>query len=100
MRLLDEIGEHLLGDFEIGNDAVFIGLMATMLPGVTARACPSRPPTASMRPFTLLVAIEGSLTTMPFPCIDAGVGRTESIARSLEKEKRERRLNENSKMLI
>ena len=46
----------------------FIGLIATMLPGVRPSMSFASLPTASMRPFTLLIAtIDGSLTTMPLP---------------------------------
>ena len=46
----------------------FIGLMATMLPGVRPSISLASRPTASTRPFSLLTAtIDGSLTTMPFP---------------------------------
>jgi hypothetical protein len=42
--------------------------MATMLPGVRPSMSFASLPTASTRPFTLLIAtIDGSLTTMPFP---------------------------------
>ena len=44
----------------------FIGLMATMLPGVRPSISFASLPTASTRPLTLFTAtIDGSLTTMP-----------------------------------
>ena len=44
----------------------FIGLMATMLPGVRPSMSFASLPTASTLPVTLLTAtIDGSLTTMP-----------------------------------
>jgi hypothetical protein len=57
----------------------FIGLMATMLPGVRPSISFASLPTASTRPLTLLMAtIDGSLTTMPLPLgVDAGVGGAE-----------------------
>ncbi len=46
----------------------FIGLIATMLPGVRPSISFASLPTASIFPVTLLMAtIEGSLTTMPLP---------------------------------
>ncbi|MBP1634561.1 MAG: hypothetical protein H6Q10_1135 [Acidobacteria bacterium] len=46
----------------------FIGLMATMLPGVRPSMSLASRPTASTRPLILLMAtIEGSFTTMPLP---------------------------------
>ena len=46
----------------------FIGLMATMLPGVRPSISLASLPTASTRPLTLLMAMmDGSLTTMPLP---------------------------------
>jgi hypothetical protein len=46
----------------------FIGLIATMFPGVRPSISLASRPTASTRPFNLLMAtIEGSLTTMPLP---------------------------------
>src|SRR5262249_20598819 len=77
----------------------FIGLMATMLPGVRPSMSFASLPTASTRPFTLLIAtIDGSLTTMPLPRAYTQVlAVPRSMARSLEKsESIERRLNENS----
>ena len=75
----------------------FIGLMATMLPGVRPSMSLASLPTASTRPVTLLMAtMEGSFTTMPLPRAYTQVFAVpRSIARSLEKrEKMERRLNE------
>src|SRR6266404_1363191 len=64
----------------------FIGLMATMLPGVRPSMSLASFPTASTRPFTLLMAtIDGSLTTMPFPRAYTQVlAVPRSMARSLE----------------
>src|ERR1700681_869170 len=64
----------------------FIGLMATMLPGVRPSMSLASFPTASTRPFTLLMAtIDGSLTTMPFPRANTQVlAVPRSMARSLE----------------
>src|SRR5437899_469446 len=46
----------------------FIGLMATMFPGVRPSMSFASLPTASTRPLTLLIAtIDGSLTTIPLP---------------------------------
>ena len=73
----------------------FIGLIATMLPGVRPSMSFASLPTASMRPLTLLMAtIDGSLTTMPLPRAYTQVFAVpRSIARSLEnRENRERRL--------
>src|ERR1700704_5651986 len=77
----------------------FIGLIATILPGVRPSMSLASFPTASTRPFTLLMAtIDGSLTTMPLPRAYTQVFAVpRSIARSLEnKESIERRLNEGS----
>src|SRR6267378_1166173 len=74
----------------------FIGLIATMLPGVRPSMSLASLPTASTRPFTLLIAtMEGSLTTIPFPRAYTQVFAVpKSIARSLEKrESIDRRLN-------
>src|SRR5215212_9144395 len=73
----------------------FMGLMATMLPGVRPSISFASRPTASTRPFSLLMAtIDGSLTTMPFPRAYTQVFAVpRSMARSLEKrENTERRL--------
>src|SRR5262245_1347937 len=73
----------------------FIGLIATMLPGVRPSMSFASLPTASTRPFTLLIAtIEGSLTTIPLPRAYTQVFAVpRSIARSLEKsDSIERRL--------
>src|SRR5580765_5916868 len=74
----------------------FIGLIATMLPGVRPSMSLASLPTASTRPLTLLMAtIEGSLTTMPLPRAYTQVlAVPRSIARSLEnRDNIERRLN-------
>src|SRR5687768_7321248 len=73
----------------------FIGLIATMFPGVRPSMSFASLPTASIRPLTLLMAtIEGSLTTMPLPRAYTHVFAVpRSIARSLENsENRERKL--------
>src|SRR3954469_14026907 len=64
----------------------FIGLMATMLPGVRPNISLASLPTASTSPVTLLIAtIEGSLTTIPLPLAKTRVlAVPKSIARSLE----------------
>src|SRR5918995_4369855 len=75
----------------------FIGLIATMFPGFRPSMSFASLPTASMRPFTLLMAtIDGSLTTIPLPRAYTQVFAVpRSIARSLENnENKERRLNE------
>jgi hypothetical protein len=65
----------------------FIGLMATMLPGVRPSISLASLPTASTSPvFLLMATIEGSLTTMPLPAANTSVFAVpRSIARSLEK---------------
>src|SRR5947209_12222569 len=75
----------------------FMGLMATMLPGVLPSISFASLPTASTSPVVLLIAtIEGSLTTMPFPLAYTRVlAVPRSIARSEEKRlKRERKFIE------
>src|SRR3954469_11817531 len=64
----------------------FIGLIATMLPGVRPSMSFASLPTASTRPVTLLMAtMEGSLTTIPLPRAYTHVlAVPRSIARSLE----------------
>src|SRR2546423_4678221 len=64
----------------------FIGLIATMLPGVRPSISLASFPTASTRPLILLIAtIDGSLTTMPLPRAYTHVLAVPwSIARSLE----------------
>src|ERR1035438_1103573 len=64
----------------------FMGLMATMLPGVRPSISFASLPTASTSPLFLLMAtIEGSLTTMPFPLAKTSVlAVPRSIARSEE----------------
>src|SRR4029077_20868679 len=77
----------------------FIGLMATMLPGVRPSMSLASLPTASTRPLTLLMAtIDGSLTTMPLPRAYTQVlAVPRSIARSLENnDSIERRFNDYS----
>src|SRR3954466_6932690 len=74
----------------------FIGLIATMLPGVRPSISFASRPTASIRPVTLLIAtIDGSLTTMPLPRAYTHVlAVPKSIARSLEnRENSDRKLN-------
>src|SRR5438552_1708046 len=74
----------------------FMGLIATMLPGVRPSISLASRPTASTRPLILLIAtIDGSLTTMPLPRANTQVlAVPRSIARSLEnRESIERRLN-------
>src|SRR5262245_30626731 len=65
----------------------FIGLIATILPGVRPSISLASLPTASTRPLILLIAtIEGSLTTIPLPRAYTHVFAVpRSIARSLEK---------------
>src|SRR6476660_1838109 len=77
----------------------FIGLIATMLPGVRPSMSLASRPTASTLPLTLLMAtIDGSLTTMPLPRAYTQVlAVPRSIARSLEKsEKREPKGNQSA----
>src|SRR5262249_43044269 len=81
----------------------FIGLMATMLPGVRPSISLASLPTASMRPLTLLIAtIDGSLTTMPLPRAYTHVlAVPRSMARSLEnKEKSDRRFNSSQLLFV
>src|SRR4051794_2859583 len=68
----------------------FIGLMATMLPGVRPSISFAPVPTASTRPVTLLTAtIDGSLTTMPRPFAYTQVlAVPRSMARSVERNER------------
>src|SRR5205823_14700554 len=64
----------------------FIGLMATMLPGVRPSMSLASLPTAATRPFTLLIAtIDGWLTTIPLRRAYTHVWAVpRSMARSLE----------------
>src|SRR5690348_1684530 len=64
----------------------FMGLMATMLPGVRPSISLASLPTASTSPLFLLMAtMEGSLTTMPLPRAYTRVFAVpRSMARSLE----------------
>src|SRR5271168_5152108 len=64
----------------------FMGLMATILPGVRPSISLASLPTASTSPVFLLIAtIEGSFTTMPLPRAYTRVlAVPKSIARSLE----------------
>ena len=80
----------------------FMGLMATMLPGVRPSISLASLPTASTSPVFLFNAtIEGSLTTMPLPRAYTSVlAVPRSIARSLENMlKSERRLCERDEPL-
>src|SRR5207342_2576832 len=65
----------------------FMGLMATMLPGVRPSISLASLPTASTSPVFLLIAtMEGSFTTMPLPRAYTSVlAVPRSMARSLEK---------------
>src|SRR4051812_2875299 len=75
----------------------FIGLMATMLPGVRPSISFASLPTASTSPVVLLIAtMEGSFTTIPFPLAYTSVlAVPRSIARSEENRlKRERKFME------
>src|SRR5579863_10106411 len=65
----------------------FMGLMATILPGVRPSISFASLPTASTSPvFLLMATIEGSFTTMPLPRAYTRVlAVPRSIARSLEK---------------
>src|SRR5467141_1980923 len=77
----------------------FMGLMATMLPGVRPSISLASLPTASTSPvFLLMATMEGSLTTMPFPLANTSVFAVpRSMARSDEKRlNRERRFMEGS----
>src|SRR6266571_4568062 len=77
----------------------FMGLIATMLPGVRPSISLASLPTASTRPLILLIAtIDGSFTTMPLPRAYTQVFAVpRSIARSLENSDNiERKLNEHS----
>ncbi len=64
----------------------FIGLMATTFAGVRPSISFASRPTASTSPLTLLIAtIDGSFTTMPFPCENTSVFAVpRSMARSEE----------------
>src|ERR1700743_3791463 len=64
----------------------FIGLMATMLPGVRPSMSLASLPTASTSPVFLLIAtMEGSFTTIPLPAAKTSVlAVPRSMARSLE----------------
>src|ERR1700756_4201100 len=73
----------------------FIGLIATMLPGVRPSISLASLPTASTSPvFLLMATMEGSFTTMPLPLAYTNVlAVPRSMARSLENMlKSERRL--------
>src|SRR4030066_104688 len=75
----------------------FIGLIATMLPGVRPSISLASLPTASTRPLILLIAtMDGSLTTMPLPRAYTHVlAVPRSMARSLEnRENTDRRLKD------
>src|SRR5579872_4768845 len=65
----------------------FMGLMATMLPGVRPSISLASLPTASTSPvFLLMATMEGSFTTMPLPRAYTSVlAVPRSMARSLEK---------------
>src|SRR5690349_16688145 len=65
----------------------FMGLMATVLPGVRPSISLASLPTASTSPvFLLMATMEGSLTTMPLPRAYTSVlAVPRSMARSLEK---------------
>src|ERR1019366_1062502 len=81
----------------------FIGLMATMLPGVRPSISLASLPTASTSPvFLLMATIEGSLTTMPLPRAYTSVlAVPRSMARSLENiQNNERRLCERDEPLL
>jgi hypothetical protein len=74
----------------------FMGLMATMLPGVRPSISFASLPTASTSPLFLLMAtMEGSLTTIPLPLAKTSVlAVPRSIARS-----EENRLNKERKFI-
>src|SRR3954468_10630363 len=80
----------------------FIGLIATMLPGVRPSMSLASLPTASTRPLTLLIAtIDGSLTTIPLPRAYTQVlAVPRSMARSLEnRDNIERRLKTHDSLM-
>ena len=64
----------------------FIGLIATTFPGVRPNMSFASRPTATTSPLALLIAtIDGSFTTMPFPCENTSVFAVpKSMARSDE----------------
>jgi len=65
---LNEVVKHLLGDFEVSDDAVFHGLDGHDVAGRAAQHLFGFLPTASTSPvFLLMATMEGSLTTMPLP---------------------------------
>src|SRR5260370_42377404 len=66
MGLLDEVVQHLLGDFEVSDDAVFHGLDGDDVARRAAEHLLGFFADASTSPVNLLMAtMEGSLTTMP-----------------------------------
>src|SRR5881227_2125780 len=74
----------------------FIGLMATMLPGVRPSISLASLPTVSTSPVFLLIAtIEGSLTTMPLPL---AYTRVLAVPRSIARSE-ENRLNKERKFI-
>ena len=77
----------------------FIGLIATIFPGVRPSMSLAAFPTASTRPVTVLMAtMDGSLTTMPVPrAYTQALAVPRSMARSLENtDNSDRRLNDDS----
>ncbi len=72
MNLADEVLDHLLGDFEVGDDPVAHGADGFHVAGVRPSICLASMPTAwtTLRPPMLRRATtEGSFRTMPLPFI-------------------------------
>jgi hypothetical protein len=68
VRLLDEVREHLLGDFEVGDDAVLHRLDGDDVAGRPAEHLLGFLADGFDAAVTLLIAtMDGSLTTMPLP---------------------------------
>ena len=68
VRLLDEVGQHLLGDLEIGDDAVlhrFDRHDVARRPAEHLLGVPANGFDAAVD--LLMATIDGSLTTMPLP---------------------------------
>jgi hypothetical protein len=87
VRLLDEVLEHALGDFEVGDHAVLHRPDRLDVAGVRPSISFASLPTASIRLVSLLMTtIDGSRTTMPLLRAKTSVlAVPRSIARSFEK---------------
>ena len=90
LRLPDEVAQHFFSRVEIGNDAVALGLIALMVPGVRPTMAFASLPTASMPVAQVVEGNDGGLVEHdPLAAgKDAVLAVPRSMARSFENMQR------------